>query len=71
MWGIKAGIKLFLSGMTTSYAAEKYTELKETTQSYTAEDREVFNKILKTGQFQLPPADVQEEKEKPNSDIVW
>lgn len=56
--------------MTTSYAAEKYTELKETTQSYTQEDRKVFNKILKTGQFELPPADEQEKEEK-KEDISW
>ena len=69
MWGIKAGIKLFISGLSTAYAAEKYTELKETTKSYSSEDRKTLNKILKTGQFELPPADEQEKEEKKG--ISW
>lgn len=69
-WGVKKGLSLFISGFTTSYAVEKFSEIKEVSKDFTKRDREVVNKILKSGEFQLPDDD-QEEKKDPKDTIAW
>lgn len=69
-WGLKKGFSLFISGFTTGYATEKFSELKETCKDFSKKDRETVNNILRTGEFKLPPADEQEEESK-EPEIKW
>lgn len=69
-WGIKKGISLFFSGFATTYAVEKYGEIKEISRGFSKKDKEVVNKIIKTGEFQLPDDDQEEEKDTKDT-IAW
>lgn len=69
-WGIKKGVSLFFSGFTTTYAVEKYSEIKEISKDFSKKDKETVNKIIKSGEFTLP-ADESEEEKKPDSTIAW
>lgn len=58
-WSFKKTISTFLTTWVATFVLTKYKEAKMVVENLTSKDVKQVNKILKTGEFELPEKDTE------------